>query len=49
MEMNDTDSQQVGPCNYFVDEAGDGTLFNRKKRVVVGQEGCSKFFILGVL
>ena len=35
--------------HYFVDEAGDGTLFNRHKRAVVGKEGCSRFFILGLL
>jgi len=35
--------------NYFVDEAGDGTLFDAKGRVIVGQLGCSRFFILGVL
>jgi hypothetical protein len=34
---------------YFVDEAGDPTLFNRRKQIVVGQEGCSTFFILGLL
>ncbi len=33
--------------NYFVDEAGDGTLFNRKKQIIIGKEGCSKFFMLG--
>ena len=32
---------------YFVDEAGDGILFNRKKQIIIGKEGCSKFFILG--
>ncbi len=36
-------------CNYFVDEAGDGTLFNSKGHVIVGTEGCSRFFILGLL
>jgi len=35
--------------NYFVDEAGDGTLFNRRKQVVVGNEGCSSYFVLGLL
>jgi len=25
-------------CHYFVDEAGDGTLFNRRKQTVVGRE-----------
>lgn len=33
--------------NYFVDEAGDGILFDRKGRVIIGNEGCSRFFILG--
>ena len=36
-------------CQYFVDEAGDPTLFNRRKQVVIGQEGCSRYFIMGVL
>ena len=34
---------------YFVDEAGDGTLFDRRGRVLVGTEGCSRYFILGLL
>jgi hypothetical protein len=34
---------------YFVDEAGDAVLFDAKGRVIVGQEGCSKHFILGLL
>jgi hypothetical protein len=32
---------------YYVDEAGDPTLFDRKGRVIVGQPGCSRFFVLG--
>lgn len=32
-----------------MDEAGDGTLFNRKGQVIVGQSGCSRYFIIGVL
>lgn len=35
--------------HYFVDEAGDGTLFNDKGQVIAGQEGCSSHFILGML
>ncbi len=35
--------------HYFVDEHGDGTLFDRKGRVIVGAEGCSSHFALGVL
>lgn len=34
---------------YFVDESGDGTLFDRKGRCIVGGEGCSRFFIIGYL
>jgi hypothetical protein len=34
---------------YFVDEAGDPTLFDRRGRVIAGTEGCSSHFILGVL
>ncbi len=47
--MNETDSPQPSICHYFVDEAGDGTLFNKRKQVVVGREGCSRYFALGVL
>lgn len=35
--------------HYFVDEAGDPVLFNSRKQIVVGQEGCSRFFMLGAL
>jgi len=35
--------------NYFVDEAGDSVLFNRKGHVIVATEGCSRFFILGMV
>ncbi len=34
---------------YYVDEACDGNLFNRKGQVIVGQPGCSRYFIIGVL
>lgn len=35
--------------NYFVDEAGDATLFATKGKIIVGSEGCSRYFILGLL
>lgn len=35
--------------HYFVDEVGDPTLFNAKGRLIVGDEGCSRFFMLGKL
>lgn len=34
---------------YFVDEAGDPTLFDAKGKPLPGREGCSRFFMLGVL
>lgn len=36
-------------CHYFVDEAGDGTLFNAKGKEIIGEEGCSRYFMLGIL
>jgi hypothetical protein len=35
--------------NYFVDEAGDPVIFNAKGQVIIGNDGCSKFFMLGFL
>jgi len=46
----DTSMQESLSCRYyFVDEAGDGNLFNRKGRLHFGEEGCSGYFILGML
>ncbi len=33
---------------YFVDESGCGTLFNRKGQAIIGQAGCSNFFMVGL-
>lgn len=33
---------------YFVDEAGDTTLFNRHGTPLVGRDGSSRYFIIGV-
>jgi hypothetical protein len=35
--------------NYYVDEAGDPILFDRKGNVIIGCPGCSRFFMLGLL
>ena len=35
--------------HYFIDEAGDSTLFSAKGKVLIGTEGCSRFFMLGLL
>lgn len=34
--------------HYFIDEAGDGTLFDKNGRVIIGEAGCSKFFLIGL-
>lgn len=49
--MSEPDQTDVSKsiCHYFVDEAGDGTLFNAKGKVIIGQEGCSRYFMLGIL
>jgi len=35
--------------HYYVDEAGDPTLFSHKGDIVVGTKGCSNYFMLGKL
>lgn len=35
--------------HYFVDEAGDLTLFDRRKRIVVGRQGVSRCFMVGLV
>lgn len=37
------------PLHFFVDEAGDPTLFSGEGRILVGEPGCSSYFILGRL
>ncbi len=43
------ENKQTSIRHYFVDEGGDGVLFSRKGKALVGTEGCSRFFILGLL
>jgi hypothetical protein len=47
--MSESAEQARSVRHYFVDEAGDGTLFDRKGHIIVGSEGCSRFFILGLV
>ena len=35
--------------HYFVDEAGDAVLFGSRGKVLIGSDGCSRFFMLGLL
>ena len=37
------------PLHIFVDEAGDTTLFGRHGKVLIGEDGASRFFIVGRL
>ena len=37
------------PRYYFVDEAGDSTLFSRRGNTLIGSSGCSRYFIVGLL
>ena len=41
--------QRQSIIRYFVDEAGDPVLFNRKGQLIIGNDGCSRYFILGKL
>jgi hypothetical protein len=48
--MSDATSQPAPSTkHYFVDEAGDPVLFDGKGRVLVGTEGCSRYFAVGLL
>ena len=47
--MTTTPAPSPATRHYFVDEAGDPTLFGKRGKVLVGSEGCSKYFILGKL
>ncbi len=49
MIISEDDDGDILETDYFVDEAGDPALFNRKGHVIVGTEGCSKYFMLGKL
>ncbi|HEY3332808.1 MAG TPA: DUF3800 domain-containing protein [Capsulimonadaceae bacterium] len=40
---------QVPIRHYYLDEAGDGTLFDHHGRILVGSEGCSNYFMLGMI
>ena len=49
MENKQTSERPSSIRHYFVDEGGDSILFSRQGKVLVGTEGCSRFFILGLL
>ncbi len=47
--MDESTNPGVTIRHYFVDEAGDPSLFKKHGTSIVGTEGCSKFFILGMV
>jgi hypothetical protein len=47
--MNSPATRPQDVRQYFVDEAGDGSLFDRRGRVIIGQPGCSRYFVLGLV
>jgi hypothetical protein len=46
--MTDPQPQAEEKRYYFIDESGDLTFFNKKKQNIIGREGVSNTFMLGV-
>lgn len=46
---DNTQNPTLSMKHYFVDEAGDPVLFSGKGHVLVGTEGCSRYFAVGLL
>jgi hypothetical protein len=49
MSLPNPDTPSAPPKHYFVDEAGDPVLFDSKGRILIGSEGCSRYFAVGLL
>ena len=49
MTNNQSQKAETSIRHYFIDEGGDSTLFSSKGKVLIETEGCSRFFILGLL
>ncbi|MDR1280033.1 MAG: hypothetical protein LBK99_04350 [Opitutaceae bacterium] len=47
--MPTTNANPSDTCHLFVDEAGGPELFDSKGRPIIGIDGCSRFFMLGML
>lgn len=48
IDRRNVDEQAQTASHYYVDEAGDLTLFDKKGRIIVGRENVSKYFMVGV-
>ncbi len=49
MTNNQSQKTDTSIRHYFIDEGGDSILFSQKGKVLIDTEGCSRFFILGLL
>jgi hypothetical protein len=49
MSVPNPNATLVPPKHYFVDETGDPVLFDSKGRILIGSEGCSRYFTVGLL
>ena len=47
--MNAVKNPAKPACHLFVDEAGTPDIFDAKGRINIGNSGCSRFFVLGML
>jgi len=36
-------------CHYYVDESGDGVLFNKRGRLLLNNPACRQYFMLGLI
>lgn len=41
-------NQSIPQITYCVDEAGDSVLYTRRGKLIVGSDGCSRHFIMGL-
>ena len=48
-EMQPEDSERQMPHPYFVDETGDGVIFDGKGRVLVGTGKVQDYFTVGMV
>lgn len=49
-ETSDSDSFELPEINhYYIDESGSGDLFGKRGKILLGTEGVSNFFMLGLI
>jgi len=48
-DLSGSKSNHKSICHYFVDAVADAVIFDRKGRAITGSEGCSRYFIRGII